>query len=379
MAIPFQPHFTCSVIESSRRSAPYAGASILPAMSHPRFLAPASFSHAIYHCVSRVVDRGKVLGPAEKEQFLNYMRLYEQLFGLHVLTFCLMDNHFHILVNVPRRPEVLPTNEELILRVRETLGEARADNLSNWLSVWEGQNNQQAIAEERERWFAQMWNLAAFMKVLKQRFSQWYNGSRPTRRTGTLWESRYRSVLVEDGEALRTIAAYIDLNPIRAGLVKDPMEYRWSGYGEACRGLVASCAGLRWMESQSHPDPTHGQNTDETPLDQVLGWYREQMYGQGEEVRDAEGKLVRRGFTEEEIKAVRDAGGRVPKQLFLRMRVRYFTDAAVLGTQAFVESVFAAHRERFSKSRRTGSRRMLKLELASPLRVVRALAVSAVT
>ena len=348
-------------------------------MSHPRFLAPVGVSHAIYHCVSRVVDRGKVLGTAEKEQFLEYMRLYERLFGLKVLTFCLMDNHFHILVNVPRRPEVLPTNEELITRVRETLGDSRADNLSNWLSLWERQNNQQAIAEERERWFTQMWNLAAFMKVLKQRFSQWYNGTRPTRRTGTLWESRYRSVLVENGEALRTIAAYIDLNPIRAGLVKDPIEYRWSGYGEACRGLAAACAGLRWMESQADPDPTLGENSDQMTLERVLSWYREQMYERGEEVRDAEGKLVRRGFTEEEIEAVRKAGGRVPKTVFLRMRVRYFTDAAVLGTQAFVETVFAAYRERFSKSRRTGSRRMHRLELASPLRVVRALAVSAVT
>jgi REP element-mobilizing transposase RayT len=326
-----------------------------------------------------VVERAKVFGPSEKEQFIRYMRLYERLFGLKVLTFCLMDNHFHILVSVPRRPEVLPTNDELVVLVRETLGDTRADNLVNWFTLWETSKNQEAIAQERERWFAQMWNLASFMKVLKQRFSQWYNGTRPTRRTGTLWESRYRSVLVEDGEALRTIAAYIDLNPIRAGLVKDPMDYKWSGYGEACLGRTEACAGLRWMESQSHPDPTPGQDSENTPLKKVLSWYREQMYGRGEEVRDAEGKVVRRGFTEEEIQAVRKAGGRVPKTVFLRLRVRYFTDAAVLGTQAFVESIFAAHRERFSKSRRTGSRRMLKLELASPLRVVRALAVSAVT
>jgi len=46
-----------------------------------------------------------------------------------------------------------------------------------------------------------------------------------------LWEERYKSVIVESGEAARTIAAYIDLNPVRAGMVSDPAEYRWSSYG----------------------------------------------------------------------------------------------------------------------------------------------------
>ena len=167
------------------------------------------------------------------------MRLYEQLFGLRVVTHCLMDNHFHILVEVPKRPEVSPSNEKLIALVRETLGDERANNLTNWFTLWYQKGNVEAVEAERERWFGQMWNLASFMKVLKQRFSQWYNRTRPSRRTGTLWEERrYRSVLVENGEALRAIAAYIDLNPIRAGSVHDPMEYRWSGYGEACLGSV---------------------------------------------------------------------------------------------------------------------------------------------
>jgi hypothetical protein len=39
--------------------------------------------------------------------------------------------------------------------------------------------------------------------------------------------------MVEDGEALRTISAYLDLNPVRAGLVDDPKDYRWGGYAEA--------------------------------------------------------------------------------------------------------------------------------------------------
>jgi hypothetical protein len=45
-------------------------------------------------------------------------------------------------------------------------------------------------------------------------------------------------VIVEDGLAAKTIAAYIDLNPVRAGMVRDPADYRWSSYGEAIGGGV---------------------------------------------------------------------------------------------------------------------------------------------
>ncbi|MCX6867746.1 MAG: hypothetical protein NTV46_16320 [Verrucomicrobia bacterium] len=49
-------------------------------------------------------------------------------------------------------------------------------------------------------------------------------------------ESRFESVPVEEGCAAKTMAAYIYLNPVRAGVVTDPAEYRWSSYGEAMGG-----------------------------------------------------------------------------------------------------------------------------------------------
>lgn len=98
-------------------------------------------------------------------------------------------------------------------------------------------------------------SLKLFMKELKERFSRWFN-KRHGRR-GTLWRDRYRSVLVEDGEALQTMAAYLDLNPLRAGLVSDPKDYRWCGYAETMAGSrrevggrasgCAGCLGCRWI------------------------------------------------------------------------------------------------------------------------------------
>jgi hypothetical protein len=90
------------------------------------------------------------------------------------------------------------------------------------------------VAEIHQRFTYRMHDLGQFMKGLLQRFSQWFNGQH--HRTGTLWEQRFKSVIVESGTAARTIAAYIDLNPVRAGMVSDPADYRWSSYGEAVGG-----------------------------------------------------------------------------------------------------------------------------------------------
>ena len=89
-----------------------------------------------------------------------------------------------------------------------------------------------------------MWDVSVFMKLLKQRFTQWFN--QQWGRKGTLWEERFKSVLVEGtGEVLATMAAYIDLNPVRAGIVKDPADYRWCGYDEATAGSRRAQRGLR--------------------------------------------------------------------------------------------------------------------------------------
>ncbi len=77
-----------------------------------------------------------------------------------------------------------------------------------------------------------MWDLSEFMKTLKQKFTSGFN--RQQGREGTLWERRFKSVLVEGSwNCILKVAAYIDLNAVRAGLVDDPKDYRWCGYGEA--------------------------------------------------------------------------------------------------------------------------------------------------
>ncbi|MGE3312392.1 MAG: transposase, partial [Limisphaerales bacterium] len=82
--------------------------------------------------------------------------------------------------------------------------------------MFQAAHDAEGLAAYLATFHARMYDVSAFMKLVKQRFTQWYN--RRVGRKGTLWEDRFRSVLVEGaGDALVTMAAYIDLNPVRAG------------------------------------------------------------------------------------------------------------------------------------------------------------------
>ena len=344
-------------------------------MALPRLHAPDSVAHPVYHCISRIVDRRYVLGPKEKEFFLENMRCYERLCKVRVLDYCLMDNHFHLLVEVPRRPAVPPSESELISLIKETLGETAAQALAHRIERWREQDNTAAIVQELERWYAQMWDLGRFMKMVKQRFSCWYNRRQPGGRVGTLWESRYRSTLVECGETLQAMSFYIDLNPVRAGLVADPKDYHWCGYAAATAGVAEAREGLARMAELSSPALANRTEAAQTWMAGIAAWYRQTLYEKGAEVTDETGQVVRLGFSQEQIKAVRDAKGTLPLPVYLLQRIRYMSHGAVLGTKVFVESVFQERRTWFSRKRRSGARRLKGLDHDCPLRCARALRV----
>lgn len=72
------------------------------------------------------------------------------------------------------------------------------------------------------------------MKLLGQRYVQYVN--RVYRRSGTLWEGRFRSCLVQEEGYLLECQRYIELNPVRANMVEHPAEYRWSSYRVNAQG-----------------------------------------------------------------------------------------------------------------------------------------------
>ena len=267
-------------------------------------------------------------------------------------------DHFHILVEVPRRPAELPDAEEVLRRLKGLSGAAiTSGQARQMLAMFAEAKDEQGARQYLEQFYRRMWDLSEFIKLLKQRFTQWYN--RTTDRKGTLWEDRFKSLLVEgEGDPLLTMAAYIDLNPVRAGMVSDPGTYRWSGYGEAMAGCGPAKEGLRRIYGR-------GVRFAEVSAEEALRGYRVRVYSQGEEGvegTDEAGRPLRRGLDRAAVVRRLQEKGRIGMEEYLRCRVRYFSDGVALGSRGFVEGVFGRFRGYFSEGRRTGARRMRGLE-----------------
>jgi len=314
-----------------------------------RFKVAPDREHGYYHCLSRVVDGRFVLEEPEKEHFLRLLRECEAFCEVNVLTYCLMSNHFHVLVEVPRPPRELPSAEVVLAKLRRLSGHQNVGAVEQRFQSYRQAEDAAGLARYLATFHARMWDVSAFMKLLKQRFTQWYNGR--TGRRGTLWEDRFKSVVVDGtAQALGAMAAYIDLNPVRAGLVSDPKDYRWSGYGEAIAGRRRAREGLRKLAAGLG-----------ATFEEALEVYRVHLYHQGTEEREAvdeAGRTVRGALGREAVLRVLGQKGRLPLGSYLRCRVRYFCDGVALGSRAFVEELFRSNRDRFGARRRTGARRL---------------------
>jgi putative transposase len=322
-----------------------------------------------YHVVSRIVDRNFRLDDGEKEIFRRMMRQAETFSGVKVLTYALMSNHFHLLVEVPERGEV--DEAELLLRVKALYGSLYTANMVQQWAVWRKQGSAYLVEKQQGQLKLRMGDISAFVKTLKQRYSMSYNSR--FKRTGTLWEERFKSVLVENGESAKAIvAAYIDLNPVRAKLVADPKDYRWSGYGEACGGSKVAREGLIAVHDAR-------QYEQRGAWRHVSARYRVLLYVAGEERHAAYGgQIVRSGIKTDEVAKVIENNGNLLLPEVLRCRVRYFTDGMAFGGKAFVEKVFNNNRRFFGAKRKDGARKM-KFGEWGELRVVRALRISPVS
>ncbi len=280
------------------------------------------------------------------------MRRLEEFHGVKVITYCLMSNHFHLLLEVPSPsstddPSPRLTAKELLRKLPLLYGQREVEEVRQELERAALSGSKTWEREILSRYEVRMGDLSVFVKELKQRLTQWYNRSH--KRRGALWEERFKSVLVEGCEdALLTMASYIDLNPVRAGLIKDSKDYRWCGYGEAVAGSRLARESLgRIFEAG---EETRGQ--EHPGWRRTASLYRRLLFDRGEQCTgDEEGRGKRCGFSPGAVKEEGTHEGRLSLAQALRCRVRYLCDGAVLGKKGFVDEIFEAHRERFGPNR----------------------------
>ena len=137
---------------------------------------------------------------------MEIVRKYEFFSGVQVLNFCIMSNHIHLLVEVPPKKKGAPvemSDDEFLARLKRLYSpDVYRDCKLTLMHFREGANPSDTSAEAfKARFTCRMHDVSEFMKGVKQSFSRWFNKTH--NRVGTLWESRFKSVVVQDGFALR--------------------------------------------------------------------------------------------------------------------------------------------------------------------------------
>lgn len=122
-----------------------------------------------------MVDRNFVLPEPEKEHFTLLMREAEEFSEVEILTYSVLTNHFHILVAVPRIPEpaVRPNPQAVLDKLSRLSGHQSVDNVRQRFEALRKANDQAGEAALLAKYHARIWDIRAFMQLLKQRFTQW--------------------------------------------------------------------------------------------------------------------------------------------------------------------------------------------------------------
>jgi putative transposase len=316
-----------------------------------RFPRVKADGQGFYHCVSRVVDRRFIFhtsghGSAEAERFIQLMRRLEAFSGIHVLTYVLMSNHFHLLCEVPEPKALAET--EVLQRIEAGFGLAHRQALQQQLDRYRQQPDGSAqIQRLLDRYRSRMYDLSVFIKELKGGFAQGYNQRHE--RSGVLWSERFKSVLVQEGEALAAVAAYIELNPVRAGLCTDPKDYRYCGYAEAlAKGCPLARQGIRTILGLR----------ETTSWGELSRQYRTYLFVQGSSNSADRAPAFDLDSAQ---RVVEQQKGELALSQRLLCRIRYFSDGVILGSQCFVESHFNRLKQELGYKRHRAATRLTAL------------------
>ncbi len=268
-----------------------------------------------YHLMSRTALDGFPFGDVEKDMLVEIITKISNLFFVDVFGYCIMGNHFHMLIQT--------VTEDFF-----SDGAIREKVKNYYGHDFEISNAQLDYYREK------LSSLPDYMKEIKQTFSRYYN-KRHDRR-GTLWGERYKSVIVENGETLVNCLAYIDLNPVRAGLVKRPEDYRWNTLGYHFQtnnkgSLLSTDFGMKEFGVKDKKER--------------LKLYRRYVYEAGsiEHPEKGQAKIIEDGVAEKERKKDYE----FTRTDRFRCRTRYFTDSGIIGSKDFVFSTYLQFKRLF--------------------------------
>jgi len=156
--------------------------------------------------------------PAVKEILIDQFAFFSQVFYVEVLAYVVMSNHYHLCLKV-NRPELDPAD----IQRRYELAQSRLKRPIPF--------DESMI----EKLYARYTDLSMFMATINRNTALAHNQMRGTQ--GSLWSDRFWSSVVEPGQSVMNVVAYIEMNPVRAKIVEDPTEFPYSSAGRTSEAV----------------------------------------------------------------------------------------------------------------------------------------------
>ncbi len=199
-------------------------------MPKPRYAQVSLSDTPYYHCVSRCVRRAFLCGPDtvtgrsfdhRKQWIEDQLAVLVECFAIDLCAYAVMSNHYHVVLHVDRKRAADWSLTEVIHRWQRLFN-------GNLLSQRYSKGDRLLPAEMRVLeqqaiiWRERMTSISWFMRVLNESVARRANAEEDC--TGRFWEGRFKSQALLDEAALAACMAYVDLNPVRAGIARTPEE-----------------------------------------------------------------------------------------------------------------------------------------------------------
>lgn len=345
-----------------------------------------------YHVTTRIAHKGFMLkDPVFKDYVVKVARDAAAFSGVRLYSWCVMDNHLHILVHVGDYPKEWIVDEwhavknpkrtgysssgvpvrmadssagvdggcaakprfekvdgetflvcrmdganlriperDIIKRLKRLYGAAGAAKVEARWDALRRLDREDAVLREQMAYLKRMNSITQYVKTVKESISKEYN--RRFDHEGTLWEGRFRSGIVESRfEVLAHVAGYVDFNPVRAKMTRSPMGYRWSSFAAACSGDREAREGYEFFLSLPWREAR-------AVMERIFN-ARAASIDASKTVPDSQGKVP--GSHGMSVKMVPDSVGGVRRRAAeaIKGRLDWMSRAAVIGCREFAKRV----------------------------------------
>jgi len=196
-----------------------------------------------YHCISRCVRRAFLCGKDHytgqsfehrRQWIVDLIKELSQMFCIDIPAYGVMQNHFHIILHVDRKRCLRLSDHEVIER---WFVFHRGDTVTR--RFYAGgpvtKKDLKKVQQKVKTWRERLYNISWFMKLLNERIAR--RANREDHCRGKFWECRFKSQALLDEAALLTCMAYVDLNPIRAGLCESLEESHFTSIQERLKNV----------------------------------------------------------------------------------------------------------------------------------------------